>query len=121
MFLFMMLSACSSSEPYTVQKLPNGKEIKIISIGKIFSTAEREGTSLYLRYESENDVSDKAAIRQEVETIWLVFKVSAENENVHSAVIQANNTVQKYIIFSSVKNSGFVYRKNEKGDWALSD
>ena len=120
-FLFMLLSACSMGEPYTIQKLANGKEIKVISIGKIFSTKEREGTSLYLRYESDIDVSDVTELEREVETIWLVFRINAENEKVHSAVIQATNTVKKFIIFSSVKNHGFVYRKNDKGVWALSD
>ena len=117
----MVIAGCSSSDRYTIQKLPNGKEIKIISIGKIFSTKEREGTSLFLRYESDYDIDDKAAIKNEVETIWPVFKVNVENEKIHSAIIQASNTGKKYFIFPSVRNYGFIYRKNEEGQWEVSE
>lgn len=117
MLLFPFVVACSQGPEYTTQKLPNGKELKIISIGKMYSSTEGQDDFLLLRYESDFDISDKQSIKKEIDEIWPVFRVNVEKENFGAAVIQASNTVKTSFMSTSAKNYGVVYEKGDDGVW----
>ena len=117
MLLFVV--ACSSGEKYSVQKLPNGKEIKISSIGKAhFSESD---PALIIKYETDLDIENVDALKTEVSEIWPVFKHNAEQAGLTNAVIQATKTTKKNAFMSSAKNYGFVYKKQDSGEWVLSE
>lgn len=66
-FLLLLINTlliCCSSEPnYTVQKLPSGKEIKILNIGKMHFT--NDIPALVLRYQTDIIITDTDSLRKE--------------------------------------------------------
>jgi len=110
---------CSQGEPYSVQTLPNGKEIKIIGVTKAFFT---EGDpALILAYETDLPLDDVAALRKEVLEIWPTFKINVEQSGLNTGGIQARKTTKTSAFTSSAKNYGFIFTKNYSGEWVLNE
>ena len=117
--LFVLLVACSQQKSYSVQTLPNGKEIKIIGVTKASFT---EGdTALILAYETDLSLEDKVELLREAKEIWPTFKVNVEKSGLNAAAIQATKTTKTSPFTSTAKQYTFVYTKNSSGQWKLGD
>jgi thiamine biosynthesis lipoprotein ApbE len=117
-FLFCVLAACGCSTQPALKTvtLPSGKIVRVISVMPIhFSSGE---TSLMLKYQTDLKVSDRDALRKEVDEIWSSFQTDANNARVQSAIVSANEVPQGAIIKSG-QAFNFVYKKNADGTWQL--
>jgi thiamine biosynthesis lipoprotein ApbE len=116
LFCVVVLIGCSSQPALKTVTLPSGKIIRIISVMPIhFSSGE---TSLMLKYQTDLKVSDRDALRKEVDEIWASFQTDANNARVQSAIVSANE-VQQGTIVKSGQAFNFVYKKNADGAWQL--
>src|SRR5882724_7314465 len=77
--LLVSLSNCSSTQNYTLFKLPSGREIKITFSGKMNSASS--DPALVMNYLTDVSIDDKVALRREVDEIWSVFQHDVENAN----------------------------------------
>jgi len=69
-----------------------------------------------LKYGTDLKVSDKDALRKEVDEIFGVFKVDAENGQLRSAIVSANEKPTGFILKKS-NTYNFVYEKRVDGQW----
>ena len=76
---------------------------------------------MILQYQTDLKVADKAALRDEADEIWPVFRIDVERANLKSAVISANEIPQGFIIKRG-NAYNFVYEQDPNGVWhCLSD
>jgi hypothetical protein len=68
--------ACTSTPNYRTFTLPSGKAIRIMSMMQV--NFSQSAPALMLRYETDLKVSDKTALRAEVNEIWPVFRNDVE-------------------------------------------
>lgn len=116
LFCFLAACGCSSQPPLKTVTLPSGKIVRVISVMPIrFSSGE---TSLMLKYQTDLKVSDRDALRKEVDEIWASFQTDANNARAQSAIVSANEVPQGTIIKSG-QAFNFVYKKNADGTWQL--
>jgi hypothetical protein len=69
-----------------------------------------------LKYETDLKISDTDALRKEVEEIFAVLKVDAENGKFRSAIVSANEKPTGLILKKS-NGYNFVYEKRADGQW----
>jgi len=115
----VFIASCSSDSQNTIQKLPSGKEIKILSIGKIF--LKKDKPVLMLKYQTDVDIKNVDLLRKEVEEIWPMFRINVEKSKYSNAIIAATSQpVKKFLIFSTNNSYNFVASKKENGIWDLN-
>jgi len=73
-----------------------------------------------LKYETDLKISDTDALRKEVDEIFAVLKVDAENGQFRSAIVSANEKPTGLILKNS-KGYNFVYEKRSDGQWHCLD
>ena len=118
LMLVALLSCGPSGTSYTLHKLPSGKEIKLIGIGKIhFSGGE---PALALKYETDIPINSQEELLEEVESIWQFFRVDVEKAELRSAIIMANEPPTGFIIKQN-QSINFVYKKNNNDQWEHSN
>ena len=116
----IFVSACTSEKQFTAsqvtpQKLPSGNEIMIKSISKVHFSEDEP--ALVLKYETNHEISDKAALQNEAKEIWIEFRKNVEASGLNNAVIQASKITKKFFIISTSKQYGTVYKKDNNGSW----
>jgi hypothetical protein len=112
-----MVNACSTQgPPYKITKLPSGKEIKIISIGKI--SFSNDSPALMLKYQTDMNIDDKVTLKKEVEDIWSAFRIDADKANMQNAIISANEAPSG-IIISKNRTYNYVFIKSYEGNWVM--
>lgn len=117
--LIISLVGCSQGEPYSVQTLKNGKEVKIIGVTKaLFAGGE---TALILAYETDLPLENVTALREEVLDIWPDFQVNVEKSGLNIGGIQARKTKKTSVFTSAAKNYGFIFTKTSSGEWVLNE
>jgi len=72
--------------------------------------------ALMLKYETDLKVGNQDALRKEVDEIFAVFKVDAENRRFQSAIVSANEKPTGFILKKS-NAYNFVYEKRTDGQW----
>jgi len=112
--ILLLLPADSRAQThYRLLKLPSGKEIKLLGIGRFSPSPER--TVLMLKYETDLNIDDKQALRKEVDEIWAGFRLSVEKENMNEAIISANEPLKG----GFGRSYDFEYRKSPDGTWQM--
>jgi len=111
--LLVSSTAYTQTPPYTQQKLPSGRTIKVGGITKMYFT--KGDPVVMLRYYTDLSISDADALRQEVDDIWQSFKIDVEKAGLNSAIISANEMLKG--IISKTKGYNFVFIKQEDGLW----
>jgi len=113
--LLPTILACGPTGPgYRASNLPNGKQIKVINITKMFFS--KGDTSLILDYQTDINLDNKVALEKEVDEIWLFFKNDVEKAGLNAALIRANEAPKG--TFIQTKNQfGFAFHKNADGSW----
>ncbi len=99
--IILLISSCSPSPQYKVQKLPSGKEIKILSMGKMHFA--KDLPALTLKYQTDISIENVDLLRQEVEEIWPVFRANVERSGLSKAIVMATSPPKKSRIISQKK------------------
>jgi hypothetical protein len=116
-FVFLVGCTFTTGPIYTTQKLSSGKEIKVVGMGKMWSS--NDDTALSLKYITDLPLDDEANLKAEVMEVWEMFRVNVEKEGLSKAII----TVQappKGFIFTINTSRGYGFRKNPSGEWEMS-
>lgn len=106
--------SCNAEQPSQPMKLPSGRIVKVLGILRI--NFAQEPPALMLKYETDLKVGDKDALRKEVDEIFAVFKLDAENGQFRSAIVSANEKATGFILKKS-NAYNFVYEKRADGQW----
>lgn len=116
----LTLTGCGSVDRnYTVQRLPSGREVKIIGIGKMFFS--KGDQALTLKYRTDLRLDDHEQVRKEVEEIGQVFRVDVERTGMKAAIISVQEPGKQMLIVSTSKSYNFVIQKSEAGTWEFLD
>jgi hypothetical protein len=112
----LLVTSCTPPPPsYTERKLSSGRMIKDAGATKIaFSGGD---TALMLRYYTDVDMSDHAALKAEAEEIWKDFQVQVDKAGLKGAILSANEMPHGFISQTSMFN--FVFEKQPTGQWLL--
>ena len=115
--LIILAGGCSTQGPsYQVTKLPSGKEIKLIGIGKI--AFSNDSPALMLKYQTDLNIDNKIALKKEAEDIWNTFKNDVEKDNLSNAIINANEVPSGFIITKN-RSYNYVFIKSSDGSWIM--
>src|SRR5882724_8391694 len=106
--------SCTAEQPSQLMKLPSGRAIKVLGVGRI--NFPQNPPALMLKYETNLKIGERTALREEVGEIFSVFKVDAENGQFRSAVVSANEKPAGFILKKS-NSYNFVYEKRTDGQW----
>lgn len=106
--------SCTAEQPSQSLKLPSGRVVKVLGVIRV--NFPQGPPALMLKYETDLKIGDKEALRKEVDEIFAVFKVDAENGQFRSAIVSANEKPTGLFL---KKSSGynFVYEKRTDGRW----
>ena len=109
----VIVASCNATPQYTTQRLPSGREIKVVSVTKMFFT--KGDPALMLSYQTDLAIDDLDGLRREAEEIWPIFRVDVERAQVKGAIISARdaptglfikkNRVHNFIIVKNADNS----------------
>src|SRR5258708_19171146 len=106
LFCAVVFFGCSSQPALRTVPLPSGKVVRVMGVTQIhFSSGEN---ALMLKYQTDLKVSDRDALRKEVDEIWSSFHNEADNAHVQSAIVSANDIPQG-IVFKSGQAYNFAY------------
>jgi hypothetical protein len=114
-FACVLLAACSSEPQYTVQTLPDGKQVKVLGVAKVFSTSG--GGWLILSYQTDLPMSDVSALAKEADHLWPYFKNDVEKAGMKEGAIKAVSEPVGTIVKKSTAFT-FVYRQGPDGAWS---
>jgi hypothetical protein len=116
----ILLLGCSGggTQNFTVVTLSSGKQVKVLSMGKIFFS--KGDPALMLKYQTDLSLDNKVVLQQEVAEIWKSFRVDVEKAQLNSAVISASDVPQG-IVIKTGKSYNFVYQKTKDGNWQISN
>src|SRR5262245_37669362 len=105
--LLLGLTSCtSSSQQFRLVKLPSGKDVKVM--GVVPMRFSQGPPALMLKYQTDYKISDRSALRNEVDEIWSVFKTDVEKGNFTNAIISANEVPHGTLVKQS-KGYNFVF------------
>lgn len=99
------------------RKPPPGRGLQGATIGKIaFSGGD---TALMLKYYTDVDIHNYAALQAEAEVIWKGFQVQVEKTGLQCGILSANEVPHGFISQTIMVN--FVFEKQPTGQWLLSE
>ena len=104
---------------YTVHRLPSGREVKVLSVTKMFFS--KGDPALMLRYRTDVRLEDKTQIRKEVEEVWQAFRFDVEQAGLKAAIISVQEPPGRLFIVSASKSYNFAIQKSSKGTWEFLD
>ena len=113
--LVLAFLACASPEqPRKLVKLPSGRQVSVLSVGKMyFGKGE---PALMLKYQTDLPLADVSALETEADDIWLSFKEDVERDHLSNAIISATNRSTRGFISQS-RSYNFVYQRSADGTW----
>lgn len=121
LFLAMLTASlsCAGVKPEAKAfKLPSGREIKVTAVNRV--EFPQSGPALVMNYQTDIAISDKIALRKEVDEIWQVFQKDVEAAKVEAGVIRATRLEGTGLVQNG-KGYGFVFVKNADGKWHCTD
>jgi hypothetical protein len=113
----LLIGSCSQKPSYTAKTLPSGKVVKIAGIGKM--SFSKDDPALMLKYYSDVSMNDTVKLQDEVEEIWSIFRIDAEQSKMNAAIISANEMPSG--IISKTRSFNFVFKKEPSGEWILTN
>lgn len=113
----LLIGSCTQKPSYTAKTLPSGKVVKIAGIGKMFFS--KDDPALMLKYYSDVSMNDTVKLQDEVEEIWSVFRIDAEQSKMNAAIISANEMPSG--IISKTRSFNFIFKKEPSGEWILTN
>jgi hypothetical protein len=113
--LLMIVGCTTDNQQGNPFQLPSGRVIRVLAMAPLHYT-NGNPPSLMFQYQTDLQVSDKEALRTEVDEIWPVLRVDAERGNYKSAIVSARE-IPKGIFIKNAKGFNFVYQKSTDGSW----
>jgi len=114
--LLAVAVACGGSPPpYQERTLPSGQAVKVLGVGKMFLT--KGDAALMLKYQTDLNLDDQAALHREVLAIWDVFRQDVERAGLKGAFVSANERLVGHLFWSSNRSFNFVFERTEDGTW----
>jgi hypothetical protein len=110
----LLAVGCGGAPPYEIHRLRSGEQIKVLGVGQV--NFPESGPALMLKYQTDLDFSDTAALHAESARIWQEFRKDAEQAQVSSAIISANSTPSGGIVSRS-QGYNFIYERAPDGSW----
>jgi hypothetical protein len=113
----LLLTACTgeSAQPrYRIHTLSSGEQVRVLGVNRL--TFPESGPALMLKYQTDLNVADTAALHAEAGRIWADFRTEAESAGVGGAVLSATSAPTTGIIGQS-RGYNFVYLKRSDGTW----
>lgn len=113
----LLLAACTNgpAQPgYRIHTLSSGEQVKVLGVSRL--TFPQSGPALMLKYQTDRNVTDTAALQAEAERIWMDFRAEAESAGVRGAILSAISAPSAGIIRQS-RGFNFVYVKRPDGSW----
>lgn len=97
---------------------PSGRKVKILSIVDIETkdATGRLGNALYMRYETNLNITDPVALRKEIDEIWTWLKKDAEHRKLRKAIISAEES-HRVSDKQPPNSTNFVFEKQSDGSW----
>ncbi len=117
--VLVTLGGCSPGSSYTIQKLPSGKELKVVSVGPVFFTDDE--TALMLRYQTDISIDDVAPLQLEAQEIWPVFRLDVERAGKNIGILQAQGPKEQVFgpLVTTNRNYSFIWTRESTGAWRL--
>ena len=120
LFFLVFLISCAAPAPAgSMLTLPSGRQIKALSAGPVFGAGGKR-LGVIFRYETELKVSDKTALRKEVDEIFSVIRQDAEREKETSLTVSAIEKSSGTFI-KSTHGYNFVFERAPDGSWHCLD
>jgi hypothetical protein len=112
----VVAAGCGSGQPHVqVRRLSSGEQVKVLGIEKINTSAS--GPSLRLRYQTNLNMDDTDAVRDEARRIWAEFRKDADQARVRSAVVSANAPPSGGGVITHSQTYNLVLERSEGGEW----
>jgi hypothetical protein len=115
--VYLLVAACSggpSQAHYQTHTLSSGQQIKVLGVTRM--TFPQSGPALMLKYQTDLDISDTAALHAEAGRVWADFRAEAERAGVGGAILSATSPPVGGMVSHS-KGYNFVYLKQADGGW----
>src|SRR5438128_839993 len=109
------LIACREQPSYVIKRLPSGRDIRVLGMGRVYSVPDK-AWAIELSYETDLPIDDPTALKSEIDDIWTLFRVDAENSGLRLAAISANERPRGRFV-TTRRRFGFVYEKGPDGVW----
>ncbi|TMB17094.1 MAG: hypothetical protein E6J59_17465 [Deltaproteobacteria bacterium] len=87
----------------------------MLGVGKMFFT--KGDAALILKYQTDLNLDDQAALHREVLAIWDVFRQDVERAGLKGAIVSANERPLSHLFWSSNISFNFVFNRVEDGTW----
>ena len=117
LFLFTTCTSGPAGSSYRMHTLSSGERVKVLGVSRM--TFPKSGPALMLKYQTDLNMADTAALQAEAERIWADFRSEAESAGVSGAVLSATSAPSGGII-SHGRGYNFVYVKRSDGSWRES-
>jgi hypothetical protein len=118
LFLAVVLFDCSPAPKGALLKLPSGKEIRVVSIGTMYFSADKP--AWMLKYETKTPISNVPELRQEALEIWEQYQSTVERAGRSAAILSANEPMPNTFI-SKTSGYNFVVEKQSDGTWKMKE
>ena len=117
--VLVTLSGCSPGPSYTIQKLPSGKELRIVSVGPVFFTDDE--SALMLKYQTDINIDDVTSLQLEAQEIWPLFKLDVEGAGKNIGILQAQAPKEQVFgpLITTARHYSFVWTRESTGEWHL--
>ncbi len=114
--ILALFLGCGGNPPaYQERTLPSGQTVKVLGVGKMFFTTGE--AALMLKYQTDLNLDDQAALHREVLGIWDVFRQDVERAGLKGAIVSANERPVSHLFWSSNRSFNFVFERTEDGTW----
>ena len=120
LLLFAIVLTGCEPEPRVYEQvlLPDGTKLDVVKIKVV--TIDSGESGLLLEYVTEIPIKDTAQLRAEAIRVWAVFRVDVEKGGHHAGILRARERGDGGIV-SNYMGYGFVWTRNEDGNWVASN
>jgi len=101
-------------------ELPSGKSVSVLGTGVVKFTSGAVREAALFKYETGLDLSDRNALREEVNEVWSVVRPSAERSQLSSWLVSPQHAVLRFPvrIHTGVHYS---FTRQPDGSWVLEE
>jgi len=118
--LLVLCVSCTVREPaYTVEKLPDGREIKLIDSG-VMHHSSFDGQAFFINYQTDLATDPPEAIVEEGKSIWNALQPEVEPQGFETVVIKASLPPEGGFLQRRTTR-WLIFKKNEDGDWRIAN